>query len=207
MPEIDLILRLGSFCQAAYDLYAKGTALLPVGYTKKQVFYLSSKPFAILCSDKEKKSPDILAFRGTEEKSEWVLDGFCKNIEWQGMIVHGGFLATYLQMRSSITLALDGPCFITGHSLGAAVATLALLDTEINADLGIVFASPRVVTDAALADDLVRVQNAFDVVCQLPPDVLGFVHVGDAINLSFNLGSFEENHRLENYLKHLNKEN
>lgn len=201
--DVTLARKLGHFCQSAYDLYSQGTNFLPVEWTTKQVFYLLGKPFAILCESKD--SPDILAFRGTEENAEWILDGVCHAVEWQGMKVHAGFLATYLQMRASIIMAVKEPVMITGHSLGAAIATLAMLDTEINAELGIVFASPRVVTDAVLVDDLTRVQNSFDVVCQLPPDVMGFIHVGIMEDVSFNLGSFEANHKLGNYLIHLEK--
>jgi hypothetical protein len=84
---------------------------------------------------------------------------------------------------------------LTGHSLGAALATLAAerISEQGIANVGSVytFGSPRVF-DAAAADHYqrtlgnrtFRIENNADVVAKVPPEAVGFKHVGT--NLYFD---------------------
>ena len=77
--------------------------------------------------------------------------------------------------------ALDCPVFYTGHSLGAALATLAAVRRPPKAVY--TFGSPRVGNEAFAATlrdvRMYRVVDGEDVVTTLPPKVLGFRHVGE----------------------------
>jgi len=73
------------------------------------------------------------------------------------------------------------PAFYTGHSLGAALATLAAHHRRPQAVY--TFGSPRVGDAAFLASfggtAIYRVVNSRDLVATLPPARLGFSHVGE----------------------------
>ncbi len=90
---------------------------------------------------------------------------------------------------------LDCPIYITGHSLGAALATLAAARLPAGCDLKAVytFASP-LVGNQAFADSLAhvpifRVVNGEDIVTKLPPEEFGFAHAGQEQPLN-SPGSF-----------------
>ena len=86
------------------------------------------------------------------------------------------------------------PILFTGHSLGAALATFAVLDIKRNIK-GLTnpikfysFGSPRVgnqvFTDylmSSLAESYQRVTHYTDVVVQVPPRQLGFNHAGNEV--------------------------
>ena len=79
------------------------------------------------------------------------------------------------------------PVFVTGHSLGGAMATICCsrLEDEFNDELCLflyTYGSPRV-GDKKFVDGLcvphVRFQNNNDVVCKIPFWVMGYRHHGD----------------------------
>ncbi len=144
----------------------------------------------------------ILSFRGTEPKEiqDWLTDVRFKPKAWdRGMgLVHEGFAGAlesqYAAIRDEIK-KLKGTgrqLYITGHSLGAALATLMaarLATNNIYPIQGIyTYGSPRV-GDQAFADAYekelgnrtFRVVNNEDLVTRVPPRLLGFKHVGNLI--------------------------
>ena len=121
----------------------------------------------------------------------WVTNLHALPGDWgPGGKVHQGFSRALRGAWGQVRPALEGvagPCLYTGHSLGAALATLAASLTPPRAVY--TFGSPRV-GDAAFADSLKgipihRVVNQRDLVPTLPPPggAFGFCHVGTAHHL------------------------
>lgn len=141
----------------------------------------------------------IVAFRGTEKKlKDWKTDlGFTKS-EGPFGYVHEGFNGAFNSVVIELTKGLFD-CFdqgqslwITGHSLGGALATLAAASlVEKYPAIGIevsgvyTFGSPRVgdgtfreAFNSKLGDRTFRVVNGNDLVPRVPPRVAGYKHVG-----------------------------
>ena len=91
------------------------------------------------------KTNNIIAFRGTQTQADWVQNLRATQQEYRDRktdksygLVHQGFLDIFRQKISEPLLAtvqqLDPtiPCYITGHSLGSAIATLAALEIALN---------------------------------------------------------------------------
>jgi len=129
----------------------------------------------------------IVAFRGTNEIRDWLMNARITPEDWRrGGKVHGGFRRAFdnvWDLLQEELAGLDGPMFYTGHSLGGALATL--LASEHPPDAVYTFGGPRV-GDSAFVESVAgvpihRVVNRHDVVPTLPPavDLLGFRHAGD----------------------------
>jgi triacylglycerol lipase len=98
--------------------------------------------------------------------------------------VHDGFLRALDSVWDSILPALEslpGPMFYAGHSLGAALATLAA--SRRAPDAVYAFGSPRVGNGAFAASlatvPLYRVVDDANLVATLPPEELGFRRAGE----------------------------
>ena len=164
--------------------------------------------------------------RGTQTESEWKKDLEASQVVWptEPCQVHKGFLDVYNQNRMELLESINSikPSFIvfTGHSLGAAVATLASVDmatTKLTVDpimVSYVFASPRVgnVEFSTFADSnvkLYRIVNNADLVNDLPfpvhPNIRGkhipfiYQHAGTAVTFDINWGSIMNNHLIPIY--------
>lgn len=133
----------------------------------------------------------VLTFRGTET-------GSAKDVKTNlnarfyrgegGIKVHSGFLAAYNQVRTQIRNAIDElpddfALYITGHSLGGALAVVATKDLERDSLAACyTFGSPRVGDEEfgeAIRAPIYRVVNAADYVPRLPltviPDIIAFL--------------------------------
>jgi len=131
----------------------------------------------------------VLVFRGTNALGDWsdnvkALSAPDFRLEpWpRGGQVHLGFSQALERVWEAIESELakiQGPLFYTGHSLGAALATLAASQRPPRALY--TFGSPRVGNQdfaATLATcPTFRVVNNRDVVTRLPPPVRGLCHV------------------------------
>ena len=127
----------------------------------------------------------FVAFRGTDDPKALRNDLTALPIPWEkGGRVHKGF-ADYLKpVRARLTAIIEGfaghELVFTGHSLGAAAATLA--EGLWPRGALYTFGSP-LVGDAVFAgtlprDRIQRFVDCCDVVCRVPPGGLGYVHVG-----------------------------
>lgn len=133
-----------------------------------------------------------LVFRGTEQNPrDLVSDLVFPPVRLEGGTgaVHKGFLKALDSVWPLITSALGGlgvPVFYTGHSLGAALATLAA--ARLPPAALYTFGSP-LVGDPAFAESLsgvpvFRVVDGSDLVTKVPPGELGFAHVGEEHHLA-----------------------
>jgi hypothetical protein len=165
-----------------------------------------------------------VVFRGTATAEEWS-----KNLSFNladcplpdhGK-VHVGFLEVYRSLRDSLMEALSKAegkprVYVTGHSLGGALATLAVPEIESNTGLRIkalyTFAAPRVGDDPfvqafnrSFADRSFRLVNTSDIVPSVPlPVPIGmgsyFSHVETPVDFTAQFGSVEKNHEMETYM-------
>ena len=150
-------------------------------------------------------STAVVAFRGSHDIKNWIANLKFDHIPYPdatcpgGCEVHKGFLEAYRTIQSGIrnateTVLLRHPgasILVTGHSLGAALSTLATLDllrtfpSQITSLKNYNFGQPRVgnAAFAAWAAGLVeaggdfRVTHDQDPVPHLPPESFGFLHV------------------------------
>jgi len=165
---------------------------------------------------------NIIAFRGTNREVEAITDAivFQNNYPISGYgKVHAGFLELYQSLVNQVQEAARTfdprlPCYITGHSLGGALATLAALDLALslpklkNHIQLYTYASPRVGTPefatqhSQLLPNSYRVVNLGDTIPLTPPlEVYGnrYSHVGQMWSFLANTGDITRNHMIVTY--------
>ncbi|MBI2380203.1 MAG: lipase family protein [Gammaproteobacteria bacterium] len=153
----------------------------------------------------------VLAFRGTQETQDFLTDARFAQVAWPvavGELVHKGFhealdaawadiLAALARARARTGSELAPALWLTGHSLGAALATLAAARISREAPahrqqvMGLyTFGSPRCgdaglvqALDRLCKDRLFRFVNHRDAVTRVPPRVCpgvaaGYEHAG-----------------------------
>jgi triacylglycerol lipase len=225
----DLALNLAAACQLAYDMLRNPSAAAPAGYQVNTAFTADLFGRTEACGYVMSSADNaVLAFRGTSTVPDWLADGSYAQVDFPYVsgagLTHGGFMSVYQSCRDQVLAALgaltpDRPLFVTGHSLGGALATLAALDVAVNspfnAPVVYTFASPRV-GDGAFADayngkvaSSWRVLNTYDLVPLLPPEQIfdavhrrtySYRHVKDWHALGFFRGGIAGNHMLANYV-------
>jgi hypothetical protein len=209
--DLSVALDLGAFTQAAYSLYVGGDPALifSPGYTVVENLYwaevLDDEPS--VCGFIARLGNDItVALRGTKNAAEIARDVvfFFNDFPYaKAGSTERGFTALYGTLRigkgetdmravDRLRVLLADPLItslrITGHSLGAAVATMLALDLAVNAAsappaLVYTFASPRVgdkvfagVYDA-MVHNTYRICNLPDWIPNEPPSWYGYAHV------------------------------
>ena len=143
---------------------------------------------------KEDRSYAVLSFRGTEvtKTKDVITDLKARMISSVDGRVHHGFVNAYKSVEPDILKNLSKiegvPLYITGHSLGAALATLATQHLEQNnvyrqqIAACYTFGSPRVGNtefDRDFKSPVYRVINTTDIVTVIPLLAMGYIHVGD----------------------------
>jgi triacylglycerol lipase len=144
----------------------------------------------------------ILIFRGTEPKSvqDWITNAQVAKVRAIGGRVHSGFWQSCQEIWSEVEsevqrmrsqFATPPPLFLTGHSLGGALAILAGAQLQLcgHAVDGIyTFGCPRIGDrqfamqyNRRLYNATYRLVNHRDIVTQLPPAEMGYTHVGQLI--------------------------
>lgn len=170
----------------------------------------------------------VIAFRGSRTNPDWIADLTALQTDFPytpaKLRVHSGFNAVYSSCRQQIISALKAlssskQLFVTGHSLGGALAILCTLDAAVNTafkdPVMYNFGSPRV-GDPRFAEsynrlvgDSIRIVHTNDIVALLPPaelqpplseDIIYYRHVGKPVILSAPAGSIVTNHTMRNYI-------
>ena len=143
----------------------------------------------------KREDVSVLAFRGTEplKLMDWMTDLQLEK-RWLPTVgnVHKGFRKAWYTVKSSVLheVPQDRPVFICGHSLGGALATLAMADFAIlQAERYLFsFGAPRVF-DKDAAEEFSRRHKGFsfrlvnnsDGVTHVPTRMHGYDHVAQAI--------------------------
>ncbi|RKP33581.1 Alpha/Beta hydrolase protein, partial [Dimargaris cristalligena] len=141
-----------------------------------------------------------MVFRGTDNINQYLTDLQIKKKDWpdwaKDSAVHTGFLEAYESVSDSLYTQVTGQLAkhpshnltISGHSLGAALASLAAVDfvhrnkTLANIMRVVTFGKPRVGNQEyadhynSLDLDSLFVVNKDDIVPHLPPKTLGYRH-------------------------------
>lgn len=211
----------------------------------KELYNDSSNPiFGAIFTD---KNNIWIAFRGTLAPQEWAQDleytqnqlfnktptkqispSFLLKNNPTGLIpkVHEGFVQAYQNMREDMIKAIESipnsktkTIIVTGHSLGAAVSTLAGLDLKQLLYTTVVvynFASPRIGDNAfiTLVNSLLplyRFVNICDMIPNMPPAVSPnlkdtnnpyfYEHAGTMIPFQVNRLSMLNNHLIPSYME------
>lgn len=142
---------------------------------------------------KGKDGTHILSFRGTEvsQKSDILADLKAgKNLEACGGKVHVGFKGEINKVWPAIQKAIADidSLYVTGHSLGAAMATIAASRVQSKVVALVTFGSPRV-GNQEFIDSLkvvhYRVQNNCDDVTKVPFRLSGFRHHGTHMYMNY----------------------
>lgn len=245
--DLDLATRLGALCLQSYqmltDFQSGASFSLPSPYTLQMQFLTSETfpgesfgtevPIAFVATADD---AIYVVFRGTKTISEWISDAEFAQVPYApvsgGGMTEQGFSAVYATIGSAIVgevnaLAQSGSyatLYVTGHSLGASLATLAVPDlaraTSFASPVLYDFASPRTgdPTFASLVDALPtswRVVNTNDEVPKLPPAVtfvlengqqklFFYEHIDSEYDVTFgepirNVQDLEDDHAMCNY--------
>lgn len=145
----------------------------------------------------------IIAFAGTDPlvPANWITDfdvGFRLrfNERVTPPMLHSGFEKAFRSVAERVTQALanrgNAPVFLTGHSMGAALAVIAaddfLSEKDLRATAVYAFGMPRVGDEdfarrynGTLGDTTYRLVHGSDIVATVPPSSSGFRHVGRLI--------------------------
>ena len=141
----------------------------------------------------------IVVFRGTQDRLDWMTNMRAAWIKLEGGTrVHTGFFQAYWPIKEPLFSTVQAllkrkqrPVYVTGHSLGGALALMATAELANHAEAYIrdsiaacyTFGCPRVGDssfDQMVKVPLYRVTNGVDIVPAVPPAILGYRHVGDS---------------------------
>ena len=152
----------------------------------------------------------IVAFRGSKTPQDFLQDAKFEQVmlaeiphgaEDPLVMVHEGFLEDFdaitvtliSQVRTYLALKPLAKIYITGHSLGGALAILCALEFSqqlLMPELVVTFGQPRVgnaafrdLYNAALLNRTFRVINQNDIVPRTPGALLGYRHCGQEVFL------------------------
>ena len=138
----------------------------------------------------------VIAFRGTvaDEISDWLANLDCLSVDTPQGAIHQGFFNAYNSMKDQIMKVLGGRrpkyLWITGHSLGGALAVVCAYDLVENEKIAldgvITFGQPMVAhkqlaiyLDKLLLGHFAHFVNEADIVPRIPPSP--FVHFGSLV--------------------------
>ncbi|WP_425517228.1 lipase family protein [Paenibacillus sophorae] len=228
---------LAAICGQTYAQFTNtdGSFVVPLNYSVSHTIEVKSisnawERFGFII---ESPQEIIIAFRGTSSATNWISDIIASQKRFkyikQECLTHRGFTDIYSSARNGIIAALTRlsqgkTLYITGHSLGAALATLCSMDIAANTAHRspnlYTFGSPRV-GDPAFSKifskyvrNSYRIANLFDVVTYTPPTIYKlpkrekkyyYSHVQTLSSLSFQNGGIGLNHIIGSYFRELSR--
>lgn len=225
-----LALFLADCCLQAYNQYSlKGIFSIPPRYSLTASITVS--PFKTLGAYGfiiESEESIVIAFRGSRSNPDWIADAAILQTYFPytriKLKIHSGFAAIYNACRKQIMDTLNvldssKQLYITGHSLGGALAILCAIDAAVNTPYKnptmYNFGSPRVGSPQfaqaynEIVGDSARIVNTNDPVPLLPPalirppfsnELIYYKHVGGMIPFAVQKGSIMRNHIIESYM-------
>lgn len=182
-------LSLASACELSYERSHVVENVLKNSWGYQNVRFLAAKNTECLIADSEAHT--IVAFRGTKGLGDWIgnLNVIGFDTDNYGT-VHKGFYDAFHDVRPQLipVLPTAKPIWLTGHSRGGALASIAAAEWigefEINGIF--TYGQPRLgdeefneVIKGTYADKFFRFVNDDDIVTRIPP---GYRHVGRLIH-------------------------
>ncbi len=167
-----------------------------VGLREIATFSSGTNYGTIVASQRNASRPfSVLVFRGTSGFEGWLSNLKAIQTGWLGGgSVHSGFKMDFLGLWQKIEpflLRNDFPLYVTGHSLGGALAVLAA--SIFSARAVYTFGAPKT-GDSVFADSLknariYRFENDHDIITTVPPSAIpfDFCHVGTPFCLKENI--------------------
>jgi len=230
---------LAAVCGQTYSQYEHqdGSFVVPFNYSVSYVIQAKSisktwENFGFII---ESPQEIIIAFRGTSSTNDWISDIIASQKKFkyikEDCLTHIGFTNIYSSARNGILSALaslspEKTLYITGHSLGAALATLCAVDIAANTSFSspclYTFGSPRVGDPAfsraftTYIRNSYRIANPLDVVTYTPPTIYKlpkrekkcyYTHVQTLSSLFFQNGALGLNHIIRSYFTVLAERN
>ncbi|MGL5061920.1 MAG: lipase family protein [Microcoleus sp.] len=202
------------------------TAQKAIENTAKEVVKVNRKIPVYFGFVLSSKKHNIIVFRGTQRTIEWVLNINAVYATEKSKVfsqsygtIHPGFSTIYSNIaEQTIEIAKklnpSVPCYLSGHSLGAAIATLSAIDIAVKVPRLkkqvqlYTYASPRV-GDPVFAREhnriipnSYRVVNLADAITLVPFTVLfktEYVHVGEEWSFLAQNGDVMPNHVVDTY--------
>lgn len=214
------------------NCYTKRAPLMPLDFYYYYEIYAPDssrkhmRMYCVVFMNKE-YTKMLIAFTGTFFLDEWKYDFTYPLVEATqlngyepGIKVHKGFYEIYLSVRDSIWKLYSAHAdtiedvYITGHSLGGAISTIAAFDFAATMPIHYSFAAPRSGNVAyaqkfnKLVPNSMRISNIEDAIPHLPPAVFIennlYGHTNNPIPFNANLGTIYKNH-IDAYQKYLPK--
>lgn len=205
------------------------TASGAIGQTVKQAVKLKQLIPVYFGFVLTSKAASIIIFRGTQRTTEWIGDIllFQKNYEgFANSKIHSGFANIYkdlAQQTREIANQLNPSvlCYVSGHSLGSALATLAAVDLalkvpKLKEQIRLyTYAGPRVGNSnfaqmhSQIVPNSYRIFNLADSIPLSPPTIFRqdvYSHVGQAWSFLTQYGDVLPNHAVDTYRAAINKE-
>ena len=175
------------------------------------------------------KTANIIIFRGTQRTTEWIGDILLFQKGYEGSAnskIHSGFADIYknlAQQTREIASQLNPslPCYISGHSLGSALATFAAVDIalqvpKLKEQIRLyTYGGPRVGNPSfakfhsQMVPNSYRIFNLADSIPLSPPTVFRndvYVHVGQPWSFLTQYGDVLSNHAVDTYRAAINSE-
>lgn len=175
------------------------------------------------------KTANIIVFRGTQRTTEWIGDILLFQKPYEGFAnskIHSGFGDIYQGLAQQVheiasQLNPSLPCYISGHSLGAALAILAAVDIalkvpKLKEQIRLyTYAGPRVGNPnfaqmhSQIVPNSYRIFNLADLIPLSPPTIFRndvYLHVGQAWSFLTQYGDVLPNHAVDTYCAAVNSE-